>query len=98
MQLKQVDAQVSMQQAQLKAEGDVVKNQAELEADLATKAADRENAMVLAQQEANLKLTMQANDHAFQLQLERERMANAAHIASMKPDPKPSGKPAGAQK
>jgi len=94
MQLKQVDAQVSMQQAQLKAEGDVVKNQAELEADLATKAADRENAMLLAQQEAQLKLTMQANDHAFQLQLERERMANAAHIASLKPDPKPSGKPA----
>lgn len=98
MQLKQVDAQVSMQEAQLKAEGDVVKNQAELEADLATKAADRENAMLLAQQEAQLKLTMQANDHAFQLQLEREKMANAAHIASLKPDPKPSGKSAGAQR
>jgi hypothetical protein len=94
MQIKQVDAQVSMQQAQLKAEGDVVKNQAELEADLATKAADRENALVLAQQEAQLKLTMQANEHAFQLALEREKMANAAHIASLKPEPKPSSKPA----
>jgi len=93
-QLKQVDAEVSMQQAQLKAEGDVVKNQAELDADLATKEADRQNALILQQQQAAFELEKQARDHAFQLQLEQMKMANAAHIASMKPQPKPSGKPA----
>jgi hypothetical protein len=92
--LKGVDAQVSLQEAQMKAEGDVVKNRAELEADLQTKEADRQNALILAQQDAQLKLEMQARDHAFQLQLERERMANAATIAAMKPKPEP-GKPAG---
>lgn len=92
--LKEVDAQVATHEAQLKAQGEIAKNQAELQADLATKQADRENALILAQQDAQLKLQIQANDHAFQLQLERERMANAAHIASMKPEPKPSGKPA----
>jgi hypothetical protein len=99
--LKQVDAQVSMQQAQLKAEGDVVKNQAELDADLQTKEADRQNALILAQQDAQLELEKQAREFAFkrweieqQHNLERERMANAANIASMKPEPKPSGKQA----
>jgi hypothetical protein len=71
-----------------------VKNQAELEADLATKEADRQNALIIEQQKAQLQLEMQAREHAFQMQLERERMANAAHIAAMKPDPKPAGKEA----
>lgn len=94
--LKQVDAQVALHEAQLKAQGEVTKNQAELEADLATKEADRQNAMLIEQQKAQLQLALQANEHAFQLQLERERMANAAQIAAMKPkpEPKPSGKPA----
>lgn len=92
--LKEVDAQVAVHEAQLKAQGEITKNQAELQADLQTKEADRQNAMILAQQDAELQLALQANDHAFQLQLEREKMANASHIASMKPEPKPSGKPA----
>lgn len=92
--LKGVDAQVKMREAEMKAQGEVVKNQAELEADLATKEADRQNALIIEQQKAQLQLEMQARDHAFQLQLERERMANAAHIAAMKPDPKPAGKEA----
>lgn len=92
--LKEVDAQVATHEAQLKAQGEVAKNEAELQADLATKQADRDNALILAQQDAQLQLQLQANDHAFQLQIERERMANAAQIAAMKPDPKPSGKPA----
>lgn len=88
--LKGVDAQVKMREAEMKAQGEVVKNQAELEADLTTKEADRQNALIIEQQKAQLQLEMQARDHAFQLQLERERMANAAHIASMKPDPQPA--------
>ena len=87
MQLKQVDAQVSMQQAELKAQGDVVKNQAELDADLQTKEADRQNALILQRQQAQFELEKQARDHAFQLQLEQMKMANAAHIASLKPEP-----------
>ena len=38
-----------MQAAELKAQGDVVKNQAELDADLQTKAADRDNAIAIEQ-------------------------------------------------
>lgn len=90
MQKMQVDAQLSQHDAELKAQGEIAKNTAELQADLQTKEADRQNALLLAQQEANLKLEMQARDQAFQLQLERERMANAQTIASMKPDPKPA--------
>lgn len=97
-QLKQVDAEVSMQQAELKAQGDVVKNQAELDADLQTKEADRQNALILQQQQAQFELEKQARDHAFQLQLEQMKMANAAHIASLRPEPTPSGKPVGANK
>jgi len=47
--LKQVDAQVSMQAARLKAEGDVVKNQAELDADLQTAEAERTSKLQLEQ-------------------------------------------------
>lgn len=47
VQVKQIEAQVSAQEAQLKAQGEVVKNQAELDADLATKEADRQNAMAI---------------------------------------------------
>lgn len=48
--LKEVDAQVSMRESELKAQGDVIKNKAELEADLQTKEADRQNALMLEQQ------------------------------------------------
>lgn len=92
MKLKEVDAQVSMREAELKAQGEVVKNQAEMEADLATKEADRQNALIIEQQKAQLQLEVQAREHAFQMQLERERMANAASIAAMKPAPQPAGK------
>jgi hypothetical protein len=94
MQLKQVDAQVATQEAQLKAQGEVAKNTAELQADLQTKEADRKNTLIIEQQKANLQLEMQAREHMFQMQLERERMANAAQIAAMKPKPEPGKKPA----
>jgi hypothetical protein len=99
--LKAVDAQVSLQEAQVKAEGDVVKNQAELQADLQTKDADRQNAIVLANVNANLELQKQERELAWKTwdaeqnrALERDKMANAAQIAAMKPKPEP-GKPAG---
>lgn len=47
--LKAVDAEVSMQAAQLKAEGDVVKNQAELDADLQTAEAERTSKLQIEQ-------------------------------------------------
>lgn len=81
-QLKSVDAQVSMQAAQLKAEGDVVKNQAELEADLQTKAADRENAIAIERIKQQGEAERQQRELAFKAwelqqtqQMERERMA-----------------------
>ena len=80
--LKAVDAQVSMQQAQLKADGDVVKNQAELEADLQTKAADRENAIAIERIRQQGEGERQQRELAFKAwelqqtqQMERERMA-----------------------
>ena len=95
--LKQVDAQVDMHAAELKAQGEVVKNQAELEADLATKAADRENALLIEDKRGQIELEKQAREHAFrqweiqeQNAMERERMANSVQIAAMKPDPKPA--------
>lgn len=96
--LKAVDAQVAMQEAESKAKGDIVKNQAELSADLQTKEADRQNAIALANVNAQLELEKQQRELAWKSwdaaqnrQLEREKMANAAHIASMKPEPKPGG-------
>jgi ribosome-associated translation inhibitor RaiA len=99
--LKSVDAQVSMQEAQLKAQGEVAKNQAELDADLATKEADRQNALLLAAQEQAHDLEKQNREIAFEMwkveqanQMERDRMVNAQTIAAMKPQPEPQGRPA----
>lgn len=101
--LKSVDAQVSMQQSELKAQGDVVKNQAELQADLQTKAADRQNAIELANVNAQLELQKQERELAWKTwdaeqnrALEREKMQNAQIIAASKPQPKPNGKGADA--
>ena len=73
--LKAVDAQVSMQQAQLKAEGDVVKNQAELEADLQTAEAARRTSI-------ELETIKQQNENArFFAQLQQERELALAQMA-----------------
>lgn len=92
--LKAVDAQVATQQAEEKARGEIVKNQAELAADLQTKEADRQNAIALANVNAQLEREKQQQELSWKTwdaeqnrQLEREKMANAAHIASMKPKP-----------
>lgn len=50
LQTEQGKNQLAEQQARIQAEGDIVKNKAELEADLATKQADRQNALLLEQQ------------------------------------------------
>lgn len=110
--LKAVDAQVTMEGAKLKAEGDVVKNQAELEADMQTRAADREKEIALATINADIERERIASAERIKaaellnareiaaaqidkdLTIAREQMANSAHIASLKPEPKPSGKPA----
>lgn len=101
--LKQVDAQVSLAEAKIKAEGEVVKNRAELEADLATKEADRQNALLLQTQQQQFEREQADADRALEIwkveqsnAMERERMVNAATIAANKP--KPAGKPAGAAK
>jgi len=101
--LKQVDAQVSLQEANIKAQGDVAKNRAELEADLATKEADRQNALALQMQQQQFDREQADADRAFEAwkieqsnTMERERMANAATIAASKPEP--ATKPAGARK
>lgn len=100
-QLKQIDAQVSLQEAEIKAKGDVVKNQAELEADLATREADRQNALALEasrqafeSQQLDKKLAFEVWKIEQDNAMERERMANAAQLAAMKPEPAPAGAPA----
>jgi regulator of protease activity HflC (stomatin/prohibitin superfamily) len=99
-QLKQVDAEVDQHAAELKAQGDIVKNQAELEADLATAAADREKEITLEAMRLQGEREKQEREISFRtwekeqtFALEREKMANAAQIAAMKPKPEP-GKPA----
>lgn len=96
VQIKNVDAQLSQHDAQLKAEGDVAKNQAELQADLQTKGADRTHALELASVQAQLEREKMDKQLAWDTwnaeqnrQLEREKMANAQQIAAMKPTPQP---------
>lgn len=81
-QLKMVDAQVAQQQAELKAQGEVVKNEAELRADLQTKEADRQNAIAIETIKQQGEAERQQRELAFraweiqqQADLERERMA-----------------------
>lgn len=85
MQLKQVDAQVTMQieagknhlaqqQAEMDSAAQVRREQAQLEADLQTKEADRQNALVLAQQQGQIELEKQAREHQFRL-IELDRQA-----------------------
>jgi hypothetical protein len=70
--------------------------QAQLQADLATKEADRQHALQLATVNAQLEAQKQDKELQFKMwdaeqnrQLEREKMANAANIAAMKPKPTP---------
>jgi len=87
-QLKQVDAQLGAHEAELKAQGEIVKNKAELDADLQTKAADRENAIALEQikQQSALQIEsmriasaerIKAAELTHQAELEQARLANA---------------------
>ena len=98
MQLKQVDAQVSQQESRDQAQVEVVKNQAQLEGDLATAAADRENAIVietLKQDREDRRFFAQLASQERQKQMELQYQAeqaqaardNAAQLAAMKPEP-----------
>ena len=88
MQVEAGKAQVAAHQAELQAQGDVVKNQAELQADLQTKAADRENAVLLAQQQhaydlqkLDAELTFKKWEIEQKYAIEREKMQHAATVA-----------------
>lgn len=93
--------QAQAQAERMKAEGNAIKEQAQLEADLATKDADRQNALLLDHQKQAFEREKLDREIALEMwkveqanALERERMASAAQIAAMKPAPKPSGKSA----
>lgn len=73
--LKEVDGQVAVEQARIKAEGDIIKNQAELEADLETARADRENALILQQQKAQ---------HDYDLDAQRIASTERIKLAELK--------------
>lgn len=103
MALKEKDVEAAMRTAEIDAQSDVVKNQAELEADLATREADRQNALILQQQQQDFDREQAAAARAFeawkidqQNALEREKLNNAAYLASIAPQS--VSKPAGARK
>jgi hypothetical protein len=103
LQTEQGKNQLAEQQARIQAEGEVVKNQAELQADLQTKEAERQNALIIAQQQGQIDLEKQSRELAFKTfelqtttQLEREKMDNAVKVAAARPAPKPPGKGADA--
>lgn len=91
--LKGVDAQIAQHEAETKAQGDIVKNQAELDADLQTAAADRENAMVIEQQRQDAQRQSDERKYAFEAwkveqanTIEREKMQHTATMAANKPE------------
>lgn len=82
----------------MKAQGNAVKEQAQLDADLQTKEADRRNALILEENRQAFEREKLDREYAFRvwetnqrMALEREKMASAATIASMKTEPEPSG-------
>jgi hypothetical protein len=112
MALKDKDTEVAQRTAEIGAQSDVIKNQAELEADLQTAAAEREKDITLATINAGIERERIASAERIKaaelqnardiagaqiekdLTIAREQMANSAHIASLKPAPKPPGKAA----
>jgi hypothetical protein len=88
--LKAVDAEVSMKEAEIKAKGDVVKNQAELAADLQTKDADRQNAIAIET------LKQSHEDRRFFADLAQKREIELAKLSATEvedSEPGPDGKP-----
>jgi hypothetical protein len=82
MQLKQVDAQVSEKESAAKAQVEIVKNQAQLEGDLADAAAQRENAIIIETLKQDREDRRFFAKLASDEQLERERMAHQAQVAA----------------
>jgi hypothetical protein len=81
---------VSMKEAEIKAKGDVVKNQAELAADLQTKDADRENAIAIET------LKQSHEDRRFFADLAQKREIELAKLSATEvedSEPGPDGKP-----
>lgn len=87
-QLKDKDVEVALRTAEIGAQSDVVKNQAELQADLQTGAADRENAIIIARENGAIELQKQERQLAWdtwnaeqERALKREEMAHSAQVA-----------------
>lgn len=78
--LKAVDAQVAIRQAEVKAQGDIVKNRAELEADLQTNAAERESQMAIEQ------VKQQGENVRFFAQLAQTRELELAKMSMVEQD------------
>lgn len=98
LQVEQGKNQMHLEASRIDSEVQVRREQAQLEADLATKEADRRNAFAIEQQKQQFELQKQDRELAFraiELQskndLERDKMANAAKVAAMKPKPEPVG-------
>lgn len=79
--LKMVDAQVSEKESADKAQVEIVKNQAQLEGDLADAAAQRENAIIIETLKQDREDRRFFAKLASDEQLERERMAHTAAVA-----------------
>lgn len=87
---------LAMKQAEMDSAAAVRREQAQLEADLMTKQADRENEAALEQQRINADMVKQERELAFKAvelqtktELEREKMANAVKVAAARPKPQP---------
>jgi hypothetical protein len=100
LQIEQGKTVVQREVERIKAEGNVVKETAQMQADERIKVIELSNAMALQQQQIDSDERIKAATLDFErykldvsTQLEREKMANSAHIAAMKPAPtKPVGK------
>ena len=101
MQVEQGKNQLAIQQTEIESASQVRREEAQLQADLQVNSAKMQSEMMLeaeriasAERIAAANLEFQREQLAVNTQLEREKMAHAAHMASLKPDPKPAGKSA----
>jgi hypothetical protein len=102
LQVEAGKTEVQREVENIKAQGNIVKETAQMEADERIKTIELNNALMLQQQQIESDERIKAATLEFEkykleatVQLDREKMANAAQIAAMKPKPEPGGKPAG---
>lgn len=97
MQKEQMKIEATRETEKMKAEGNAIKEQAQLQADLQTKDADRQNALVIEQSKQAFEREKLDREYAFKtweaeqrFQLEREKMQNAAMVAERKAEQQPA--------